>query len=108
MAGRVWRSGDYGRAGSWKDITVIMPGVHATWCRSCVSTSKAQLQLLTNCNTCMYSYVVIIFEILAHSLTLSLSALSWSLRVHFASGGDNCSLYTEAGVFNSSHRLQVR
>ena len=58
VAGLVWRSDDYGRAGSWKDITVIMPGVHATWCRSCISTSKAQLQLLMNCNTCMYSHIV--------------------------------------------------
>ena len=26
MAGRLWRSDDYGRAGSWKDITTLLPG----------------------------------------------------------------------------------
>ena len=26
VAGRLWRSDDYGRAGSWKDITSVLPG----------------------------------------------------------------------------------
>ena len=26
VAGRLWRSDDYGRAGSWKDITTVLPG----------------------------------------------------------------------------------
>ena len=26
VAGRLWRSDDYGRAGSWKDITAVLPG----------------------------------------------------------------------------------
>ena len=37
-----------------------------------------------------------------------LVSVELELRVHYASGGDHCSLYTEAGVSDSSHRLQVR
>lgn len=70
--------------------------------------TKAQLQLLTNLQ---YVYVQSRRKNFWSSCPLpdlSFSALSWSLRVHCASGRDHCSLYAEAGMSDSSHRLQVR